>query len=210
MATTKGIRVYCAGPLFNEKEREEMAQLATALEEAGFQTFLPQRDGLELRKCVKALLEAGIPRQQSADLVAKAVFTLDVYQLLQECAAVVVNLNGRVPDEGAVAEAAMAWSAGKTLVGYKADSRSVFEGADNPLVTGLFDFAVTRSISEAAEKLTALVEDGHIAELRKVEHSSALRQQLRTGSEIWRILQEGRDDARLVAFLRDQCASILV
>lgn len=29
-------RVYCSGPLFNEKEREEMQQIADALEKAGF------------------------------------------------------------------------------------------------------------------------------------------------------------------------------
>ena len=34
--------VYCAGPLFIEKQREEMNELAIALEGEGFGTFLPQ------------------------------------------------------------------------------------------------------------------------------------------------------------------------
>jgi len=50
------MRVYCAGPLFNEKEKEEMAEIAQALERHGFEVFLPQRDGLELSKCVQSLV----------------------------------------------------------------------------------------------------------------------------------------------------------
>ena len=40
-------RVYCAGPLFNESERTEMAAIAQVLEKAGHTTFLPHRDGFE-------------------------------------------------------------------------------------------------------------------------------------------------------------------
>ncbi|OTP76147.1 Nucleoside 2-deoxyribosyltransferase [Caballeronia sordidicola] len=41
------LRVYCAGPLFNARERAEMDSIASVLEQAGFSTFLPHRDGLE-------------------------------------------------------------------------------------------------------------------------------------------------------------------
>ena len=39
------------------------------------------------------------------------------------------NLNGRVPDEGAVAEATMAWMLGKPIVFYKADYSQLDRGA---------------------------------------------------------------------------------
>ena len=35
-------RIYCAGPLFNEPEKEEMTGIAAQLESAGHETFLPQ------------------------------------------------------------------------------------------------------------------------------------------------------------------------
>ena len=48
MPASRGVRgaqrIYCAGPLFNRPEREEMAEIARALEAAGFGVFLPHRD----------------------------------------------------------------------------------------------------------------------------------------------------------------------
>lgn len=47
METDKNFKIYCAGPLFNDKEKEEMTEIAVALEESGFGVFLPHRDGFE-------------------------------------------------------------------------------------------------------------------------------------------------------------------
>jgi len=115
------VRVYCAGPLFNAKERQEMQEIADELEDAGFETFLPHRDGLEMAKCTDALKAEGLPESEAGELLSRAIFALDVYQVIHGCDAVFVNLNGRVPDEGAVSEAALAWCSGKHIVGYKAD-----------------------------------------------------------------------------------------
>jgi len=146
-------KVYCAGPLFTDKEREEMAQIALTLEQAGYASFLPQRDGLELSKCVECLVHNGTAPDEAGMLMSRAIFALDVYQVLRRCDALVANLNGRVPDEGTVSEAAMAWARGKPVVGYKADSRTAFGGQDNPLVAGLFEFSLCDSI----EKLVTAV-----------------------------------------------------
>lgn len=62
----------------------------------------------------------------------------------------VLNMNGRVPDEGAVAEAAMAWMAGKAIVLYKSDSRSLLQGDDNSLVLGLGNFVKVSTVPEIA------------------------------------------------------------
>lgn len=147
------LRVYCAGPLFTSKEREEMEFIATAVEESGCSTFLPQRDGLELSKCVEFLVARGLSKEESGLLTSRAIFALDVYQVLCGCDALVANLNGRVPDEGTVAEAAMAWSRGKVLIGYKADCRSPFGGQDNPLLAGLFHFELCTSVDQAVAAL---------------------------------------------------------
>ncbi len=42
----KGI-VYCSGPLFSPEEVIAMGKIASVLEAAGFNTFLPHRDGVE-------------------------------------------------------------------------------------------------------------------------------------------------------------------
>lgn len=197
------IRVYCAGPLFNDKEREEMRQIAEELSRAGFETFLPQRDGLEMSKCVERLVAGGMERAEANALLSRAVFKLDVYQVLENCQAMVVNLNGRVPDEGAVSEAAMAWSAGKAVVGYKADSRSVFEGADNPLVTGLFGFSLADSIGDAVSRLVELVEGGQSNLHQGTAHSAVLDAHLEEGGRIWEMLQNGLGAQGVAGFLRN-------
>lgn len=142
------IKIYCAGPLFTAKERQEMDEIAGALEAVGFATFLPQRDGLELTKYIESLVKNGFVQREASQLMSRAIFALDIYQVLHGCNALVANLNGRVPDEGTVSEASMAWSCGKVVVGYKADSRTVFEGEDNPLVAGLFAFHLCNTIDE--------------------------------------------------------------
>ena len=182
-------RVYCAGPLFTAKEREEMQDLAECVERAGFRTFLPQRDGLELTLCVQALVERGVEPVSAACLVAKAIFALDVYQVLEACDGVVANLNGRVPDEGAVSEAAIAWSSGKPVVGYKADTRSVFMGQDNPLVAGLFDFHVYDNMQATADAMKRALSSASSPEQSHASRRKRLSEHLKLGERIWTAMQ---------------------
>src|SRR6266540_3408080 len=116
-------RIYCAGPLFNPSERAEMEMLAEALEQAGFKTFLPHRDGFLFAAIVPDLRKAGYPLEVAQWMARQAIFALDVYHVLIACDGALVNLNGRVPDEGAVAEGALAWTAGKAVVLFKDDAR---------------------------------------------------------------------------------------
>lgn len=195
---TRGRRVYCAGPLFNGKEREEMAELASRIEDAGFETFLPQRDGLELTRCVDTLVGRGVNRKAAAQVMAEAVFALDVYQVLYECHAVVANLNGRVPDEGTVSEVAMAWARGKPVVGFKADSRSAFGGQDNPLVTGLFRFRLCLTMDKVVERLGHELEAARTEDECRDVREEELSGQVRLGRTIWSALRDSKDVRSLV------------
>ena len=147
MRTDKDIKIYCAGPLFNDKEKEEMTEIATALEESGFSVFLPHRDGFEFADLLGILKTIGITEAKANRLLYKAIFTLDVYQVL-DSDGLILNINGRVPDEGATVEAGIAWNAGKRVIIYKNDVRSLINGNDNPLLLGLSDFVTIRNISE--------------------------------------------------------------
>lgn len=139
-------QVYCAGPLFNEPERAEMAQIDAVMRAAGYRTFLPHRDGLEYAPLQPEMVAQGATPADAETALMRAIFHLDVYQLLAQSDAVVVNLNGRVPDEGTVVEAALAWHAGKAIVLYKQDSRSLMQGYDNPMLTGLAGFATVNHL----------------------------------------------------------------
>lgn len=170
-----------------------MASIARALEACGHATFLPQRDGLE----VLAMRLAALPLARSAALgfadrlMRRAIFAVDVYQLVEGCDAVVWNLNGRVPDEGAVVEATLAFATGKPLVAYKDDARSVFDGHDNPMLTGLFDEqALVRSVAELPRVLdAAMALAARHAVAAEPARSPALRETLRFGRGVWRLLE---------------------
>ena len=102
-------RIYCAGPLFSEEEKKEMASIARALEKAGYRTFIPQRDGLELAALQKSFAGMAVSGQETAILISRAIFALDVHEILASDG-LVLNMNGRVPDEGAMVEAGIAWA----------------------------------------------------------------------------------------------------
>ncbi|MDP8254624.1 MAG: nucleoside 2-deoxyribosyltransferase [Candidatus Alcyoniella australis] len=182
-------RVYCSGALFNDKEREEMAQIAAALEAQGFETFLPHRDGLEITPLASMLVNLGVENEQAHELWEKAIFSLDAYQVVRGCDAAVVNLNGRVPDEGAVAEAALAWSAGKVLVAYKDDPRSLYFGKDNPMVSGLFEFQLYAGLPGVISAIKAgLAEQGDQTKAVPTIEGK-MNQALDLGAKIWGALQ---------------------
>jgi nucleoside 2-deoxyribosyltransferase len=149
-------RIYCAGPLFNRVEREEMAEIARTLEGAGFGVFLPHRDSFLFPDVHREFLRGGYEPAEATRMIQQAIFWLDAYEVVSGCQGLVLNMNGRAPDEGAVAEAAMAWMAGKAIVLYKADSRSLIQGSDNEMVLGLGGFVKVSTIPEIAYAFTQL------------------------------------------------------
>ena len=114
-----------------------MTAIAGALEHAGFETFVPHRDGLEpyVLRFAGSALPRLVPGARGG--VDHALFALDAYELVTRCDAVVCNLNGRVPDEGTIVEAALAFAVGKPVVLYKADARAPFGGRDNAMLSAL-------------------------------------------------------------------------
>jgi nucleoside 2-deoxyribosyltransferase len=146
-------RIYCSGPLFCTEEIGGMNAIAKVLEDAGFQTFLPHRDGLEAY--VMRFGNSSFPSTISAirTRIDYAIFSLDVYELLERCSAVVCNLNGRVPDEGMIVEASLAYGAGKPLVLFKDDARAPFGGYDNSMLTSLARGKIIRKLKELPSAL---------------------------------------------------------
>jgi nucleoside 2-deoxyribosyltransferase len=190
-------RIYCAGPLFNPSERAEMEMLAETLELAGFKTFLPHRDGFLFEAIVPDLVRAGYPLDVAQWMARQAIFALDVYQVLVSCEGTVVNLNGRVPDEGAVVEGAMAWTVGKAVVLFKDDARSKIDGLDNPLVAGLGAFRLVGRSEELPRAMTRALSEHPAPPLRVESLPVTTRQVAERGQRLIESYGAG-DSGRLV------------
>lgn len=178
-------KIYCAGPLFNGKEKEEMQEIADNLEQSDFAVFLPHRDGFEFAGLSQTFSELGVPLTEANALLNKAIFTLDVFQVL-DSDGLVLNVNGRVPDEGAMVEAGIAWSAGKKVVIYKNDARTLINGSDNPLLLGLADFRIVDNVSSIASVFRGLLPDA-VNAAKPVLDDSRVRDLYDKGSRIFSI-----------------------
>ena len=126
MADEKRKKVYFAGPLFNQAEKDFNLRMTHLLEEFGYEVFLPQRDGEEA-----ALLEG-----KTEEELTELIFGLDAGKV-READVLFMNLDGRVPDEGACVELGIAFACGKRCYGFKTDTRAAERGLDlNPMISG--------------------------------------------------------------------------
>jgi nucleoside 2-deoxyribosyltransferase len=188
-----GSPVYCSGPMFSHGDKWEQQAVATALEDAKFTTYLPQRDGIEVGKVMGLLnhpmLEGTTISQHVMLQVRKWVFALDMFQLLERCQSLVFNLDGRAPDDGSVVETAAAFAAGKPIVIFKTTPITMLAGADNPMVEGLSSTwsyvgaakdvpkAITTAVGSAAKQQYAYAGPPNVAAL------------MSEGKEVWDVLE---------------------
>ena len=121
-----GKKIYFAGPLFNQAEKEFNLRITKVLEDCGYQVFLPQRDGIEA-----ATLEG-----KTEEELVKMIFALDAGKV-RKADIIFMNIDGRVPDEGASVELGIAYGIGKRCYGFKTDTRAVEFGLEmNPMISG--------------------------------------------------------------------------
>ncbi len=122
----EGKRVYFAGPMFNQAEKDFNLEITRVLEAYGYQVFLPQRDGIEAAK-----LEG-----KTEEEMTKMIFALDAGEI-KKADIIFMNIDGRVPDEGACVELGIAYGLGKRCYGIKTDTRAVEFGLNlNPMISG--------------------------------------------------------------------------
>ena len=145
----QGKRVYFAGPMFNQAEKDFNLRLTKVLEACGYQVFLPQRDGIE----------AAMLQGKTEEELVRMIFSLDAEEV-KKADIVFMNVDGRVPDEGACVELGLAYGLGKRCYGFKTDTHSVELGLDvNPMLTGCMirffrDHDGNRLIEEIREYLS--------------------------------------------------------
>jgi nucleoside 2-deoxyribosyltransferase len=132
-------KVYIAGPLFSHAELAFNEKVNAHLQNLGFETFLPQRDGY--------LLSDLMSEYSDLQDAVNAIFAKDVEEI-KKCDIVLIILDGRVPDEGACVEIGLAYAYNKQCIGFKSDSRSLMSNMDNPLLVGVLKGRIAKSLPE--------------------------------------------------------------
>jgi nucleoside 2-deoxyribosyltransferase len=101
------LKIYLAGPLFTEAERDFNVRLAARLERLGHAVFLPQRD---------------TPQEGGADR-ARRVFAADLHGL-QGADVVVAVCDGALVDDGTAWEVGYAYARRIPVYGLRTDPRT--------------------------------------------------------------------------------------
>ncbi|MBF0452007.1 MAG: nucleoside 2-deoxyribosyltransferase [Candidatus Magnetomorum sp.] len=181
-------RIYCSGPLFCPEELAGMNTVAQVLEQAGYSVFLPQRDGLEayVLKYINTPLNTRL--FYIRDQIDQAIFALDVYQIVKRCHAVLVNLNGRVPDEGAIVEASIAFSCNKPVLFYKNDCRAPFSGRDNAMILGLSRHKLVKDLNAIPKRMDQIL-NGKLFKQSEMNSTGALMETIKQGKKIWTMIK---------------------
>jgi nucleoside 2-deoxyribosyltransferase len=191
-----GSPVYCSGPMFSVGDKREQHAVASALEAAGYTTYLPQRDGIEVGRVMQLVHHPLLEGRIADDImlvVRKWVFALDMFQLLERCQSLVFNMDGRSPDDGSVVETAAAFGAGKPIVIYKTTPITMLAGADNPMVEGLSStWSYVDDVKAVPHALATAITaaNGQPHSYAAPPHVAALMSE---GSEVWNVLETLRE-----------------
>lgn len=133
------MKIYIAGPLFSDAEKEYNKKVAEFLENLGYDTFLPQRDGYLVTELEK--------RGLSSKEIEKMIFDLDVNEI-KKSDVILFVMDGRVPDEGACVEVGIGYALGKKCIGLKTDPRTLFKTQDNPLIKGCLKSRIAKNLDQ--------------------------------------------------------------
>ncbi len=159
------IKIYIAGPLFSEAERQFNITLNQFVKDLGYQTFLPQHDGHELSKYVS--------NEKEKIEIMEEIFKLDINEV-NNCDILIFIMDGRVPDEGACVELGYAFSLGKECIGLKTDCRSLMDNLDNPMIIGALNNRIANDFNELAKYLYEINSAELINDTQKEESDSTI------------------------------------
>jgi nucleoside 2-deoxyribosyltransferase len=111
--------VYIAGPLFTESERNYLEKIEKAINELGYETYLPHRDG--------GIFKRG--ESKSEDFFKKDI------EAIKKCKILVAVLNGSDVDSGTSWELGFAFSKAITIYGLLDDTRKPSKDLLNPMIS---------------------------------------------------------------------------
>lgn len=132
------MKVYVAGPLFDDGERWWIETVERLVADAGFETFLPHRDN---------------PPKDKSNV--RQIFDND-RRAIDECDIVVASLNGITTDDGTAWELGYAFALGKHLIGLHTDWRRRFDDEVVNLMMECSLHVLVRSLDELSAALEAV------------------------------------------------------
>lgn len=158
--------VFIAGSLFNEQERWMQDKITCLVEQAGYKTFLAQRDGFMLNDLVKEIMANNpqLTNEEATKIASKQISDFDLENVALSDA-IVSNVNGIEPDSGTIVETSFAKFLGKAVVLFNDDIRT-FSNTTllNPLVANL---ATVPIVTNSCEIVPALNRAFDIIKLQK-------------------------------------------
>ena len=152
-------KVYIAAPLYSAKEQKDNIEIDGVLRRAGYDTFLPQRDGFAYGDLFKQVQNEGYDYEDARDIALGIIMHLDVYQVCEGCDATVLNLTVRNPGEGTITEGALCFRSERPLVLYKGNNSSFVLEKHSPLLTGQTRFQIVGKVEEIPDKLKQIEND---------------------------------------------------
>ncbi|MBS3087640.1 hypothetical protein J4226_03525 [Candidatus Pacearchaeota archaeon] len=118
------ITIYPAAALFNGRSTYFNQALVAGLEEKGYKTNFPQRDGFEFGNLNKALMDK-LPESEVPSAVEKIIYYLDMGIFVPQSHVILANLD-EPQDEGVLVELAHAKNISRHNIGFRTDVRSPY------------------------------------------------------------------------------------
>lgn len=140
-----GLRVFIAGPLFSQAEREFNLKVDEYLRRRGFETFLPQRDVGKLDELLR----------RKGKRAYREIFEQDL-EGIERADVVAAILDGPDVDSGTAFEVGYAFARGKPVLGLKTDMRVFAKGEELNNMLAQAVRALARSLEELVEELRKL------------------------------------------------------
>ena len=132
--------VFLSGPMFSVSEKAHQNMISHALEKAGFKTVVPHRDGIEAAQVLDLIANPSIATMldpliisRCTSWITRATACLDIYWASTRDVTV-LNLDGRVPDEGSLIEASAAWFNGRPVILYQTSPIRMLGANNNPMI----------------------------------------------------------------------------
>lgn len=136
MKTKNKIKIYIAGKLCSDSERQSLEKIAKICEDLGFQTFLPHRD-VGLAKDIKDV---------------EKIFEGDIKQGFKDCKLVIALLDGLHVGAGTAWELGYAYAKGIPAIGIKTDE-DIKEALDYLSSILIGSMKIVRSFEELEKEL---------------------------------------------------------
>ena len=159
----KKSKVFVSGAMFSGAEKDFQLTLGEALEKAGYIAIVPHRDGIEVAPIMGLLNDPNIDALLPMAIVdrciswtTRAISCLDIYWAGVDSDCTVLNIDGRVPDEGSLVEGTGAWMAGKPVVLHQTSPIRKLGKNNNPMIGVISDWTKAESTVEGVVRAVSL------------------------------------------------------